>query len=136
MDKLSRLLPHTRQQDHLQEHQARLTVSSARDHASASPGHVADRFIPCRSREEDQSAFDDFRSPKRFAYARNVSLCSSPDSVEFCAGCIRCFYGTGAGPTVCCFQQSLSLYFGAEDPTSRLADCQHLQVSFTNVSKA
>ena len=76
MDKPNRLLPYTRQRDHLQEHQARMTVLSARDHASVNPGHLADRFIPCRSREEDQSAFDDFRSPKRFAYARNVSLCA------------------------------------------------------------
>ena len=69
MDKPNRVLPRVRQRDSLQELHERLAVPYARDHAACSgtlpsPNQVADRFVPCRSREED---IDDFRSPKRMA---------------------------------------------------------------------
>lgn len=138
MDKPTRVLPHVRQRDNLQEHQARMAVPAARDHSAcrgtlASPSHLADRFIPCRVTEEDQSAFDDFRSPKRFrqtdasAPARTFGV--SGRLTGQCAGIT-----TGAETTESCLQQPPSQHFGLEDATSRLAEPQHLQVSVSNVS--
>lgn len=103
MDKATRTLPHVRQRDNLQEHQARLAVPYARDHSAcpgSSPSHLADRFIPCRAREEDQLAFDDFRSPKRLACARVSLLCwMEQGDKSTCFDC-RLVWIAGAEPTV------------------------------------
>lgn len=78
-DRPHRILPRVRQRDTLQELHERLAVPYARDHAACSgtlpsPSQVADRFVPCRSREED---IDDFRSPKRMARESVCTMFSS-----------------------------------------------------------